>query len=231
MYYPASGKYTVTADQVRVIPIDEALPENAHVIGSFSISKNGGETGTACNESKAMQAAKVETSKAGGNAFKITRYLKPDAKFPCNKIAGVILEIKDSSDITNATIQEHAAKVALEYKKKAEQTQSADYTAYEEIMPTFPGGFQAMNRFISLHSAYPENAEKDCIAGTVHVSFIIRPNGSLADFNISKSLREDLDKEALRLCSLLPYFMPGFQNGKAVSVRFTVPVRFTAKCP
>jgi protein TonB len=48
----------------------------------------------------------------------------------------------------------------------------------------------------------------------------------LSDLRIVKSLHPLFDKEALRVLSLMPNWIPGKQNGESVKVKYTIPIAF-----
>ena len=89
-----------------------------------------------------------------------------------------------------------------------------------EQMPQFPGGQQALDAWLTSHQkAVGEE-------GRVIVSFIVEPDGSLNGLAIKKSFSEPLDNEALRLLRAMPKWEPGRHQGKAVRVRYVLPVTF-----
>ena len=58
------------------------------------------------------------------------------------------------------------------------------------------------------------------------MQFVVWKDGSVSEVNVVRSVDNDLDREAVRVCKTLPKFTPGRQNGKAVDVWYTVPVTF-----
>jgi len=96
-------------------------------------------------------------------------------------------------------------------------------------MPEFPGGMDAMLQFINDNMKYPTKAQTDGIQGRVAVQFIVDENGYIIEPNIVRSVEPSLDKEALRLIKMLPQWKPGTLKGKAVKVKYTVPVAFKLK--
>lgn len=98
-----------------------------------------------------------------------------------------------------------------------------------EQMPSFPGGNQAVFQYLSKHIKYPVVAEDKGIQGLVIVTFVVERDGSVTDVRVAKSVDASLDKEAVRVVSDMPRWIPGKKNGKAVRVRYTVPVTFRLK--
>ena len=97
-----------------------------------------------------------------------------------------------------------------------------------ETMPMFRGGNNGLKEYIRQNLRYPMNFE-DSIQGRVIVTFTINEDGSLSDAKITKSLHEQLDAEALRLVNEMPKWVPARRLGKAVKVKYTLPVTFTTE--
>lgn len=95
-----------------------------------------------------------------------------------------------------------------------------------EIMPQFPGGDAALLKWIAEHVSYPAVAAENGIEGLVSCSFVINTDGSISQVEILRSKDPLLDKEAVRVLKMMPNWKPGMQQGKAVRVKYTVPVRF-----
>ncbi len=95
-----------------------------------------------------------------------------------------------------------------------------------EEMPEYPGGDSALRSFISDNLIYPVNAAENGILGTVYVTFLINKDGSVSNATIARGVHPSLDSEALRVVNSLPKWKPGKQQGKPVSVSYTVPVNF-----
>jgi TonB family protein len=95
-----------------------------------------------------------------------------------------------------------------------------------ETMPEFPGGKNAFNEYLRNKIVYPPRAVTDKIEGRVVVKFIVRSTGEIGDVKVLRSIREDMDKECLRVMSVMPNWKPGMISGKPVAVSYSVPVRF-----
>lgn len=105
---------------------------------------------------------------------------------------------------------------------------STDDDVYEvvEKMPAFPGGMAELMKYLRSNVRYPVEAHKAGIQGRVVVSFVVNKDGTVKDAKIVRSVDKSIDAEALRAISAMPKWQPGYQDGKAVSVRYTVPVTF-----
>lgn len=93
-------------------------------------------------------------------------------------------------------------------------------------MPEFPGGQEAMMRFLSSKLNYPAKARENNIQGRVILQFVINKEGFLSDTEVLKSVNEDLENEAIRVVEMMPNWIPGKQDGVPVAVRFTLPIVF-----
>jgi len=93
-------------------------------------------------------------------------------------------------------------------------------------MPTFPGGNEALFKFIYKEIKYPEPAIENGVQGKVTLRFVVAADGSIKRVEILRGVDPLLDAEAIRVISSLPKWNPGKQNGDPVSVWFTVPVTF-----
>jgi len=93
-------------------------------------------------------------------------------------------------------------------------------------MPQFPGGNAAMLSFLNEKLSYPQAAKDFHIQGNVYVQFVVKADGSLSDTRVVRGLGYGCDQEALRIIKSMPKWQPGKQNGKNVSVIYTLPVKF-----
>ena len=78
---------------------------------------------------------------------------------------------------------------------------------------------------INKNFRYPEFAQKTGIQGRVFVQFIIDKDGSIVGIR-TRGPHPILEIEAKRIISILPKFIPGYVDGKAVRVPFSMPITF-----
>ncbi len=96
-----------------------------------------------------------------------------------------------------------------------------------ETMPEFPGGQAELFKYLSENIKYPVIAQENGIQGRVICQFTVNKDGSIVDIEVVRSAGDaSLDKEAVRVIESMPKWKPGKQRGKAVRVKFTVPVNF-----
>lgn len=96
----------------------------------------------------------------------------------------------------------------------------------EEVMPEFPGGPQALMDYLKANVIFPKIAEEEGIQGKVVVSYVIDVDGSVTDVQVVQSVHPALDKEAMRVVKNMPKWIPGKQDGKAVQVKYSLPINF-----
>ena len=96
-----------------------------------------------------------------------------------------------------------------------------------ESMPEFPGGQQALFKYLSENVKYPVIAQENGIQGRVICQFVVNKDGSIVDVEVVRSGGDaSLDKEAVRVIKTMPKWKPGKQRGKPVRVKYTLPVNF-----
>ncbi len=95
-----------------------------------------------------------------------------------------------------------------------------------EDMPEFPGGPQALMKYLGESIKYPLIAQENGIQGRVICQFVVNKDGSIVDVEVVRSVDPSLDKEAIRVVKAMPKWKPGQQRGKAVRVKYTLPVSF-----
>lgn len=93
--------------------------------------------------------------------------------------------------------------------------------------PVFPGGEEAMLKYLSRNIKYPKTTRKAKAQGLVIIIFDVDETGSLSEYTILKNLHPDADAEALRVIKNMPVWKPGLLEGEPVAVRYTLPIRFS----
>ena len=95
-----------------------------------------------------------------------------------------------------------------------------------ETMPEFPGGEAALFKYLSDNIKYPVIAQESGIQGRVICQFVVNRNGAIVDIEVVRGVDRSLDAEAVRVIASMPNWSPGKQRGKAVRVKYTLPVNF-----
>lgn len=93
-------------------------------------------------------------------------------------------------------------------------------------MPEFPGGEEALRKYLGGAIQYPTAASENGIQGKVYVSFVVSSEGKVKNAKIARGVDPLLNAEALRVVNALPVWIPGKHNGVPVNVSFTIPINF-----
>jgi len=110
-------------------------------------------------------------------------------------------------------------------KQYADYQEDKVYDMAEE-MPEFPGGLEEMNEYILKSIRNSELNLVENTQGRVMITFVVGKEGNISDANIIRGINEEVDREALRIVQGMPRWKPGKHEGKNVSVRFTLPIKF-----
>lgn len=131
-------------------------------------------------------------------------------------------DVKGNDD-AGGTVLKAVEKIAAPEPPKHEEEQNKIFEVVEQ-QPQFPGG--SVNGWLADHIKYPVVAAENGISGRVVVQFVVERDGSVSQVRVVRGVDPSLDKEAQRVISSMPKWIPGKQNGQAVRSRFTVPVTF-----
>jgi TonB family protein len=136
--------------------------------------------------------------------------------------------ISFSADYNHAEAEFYSGQLGYTVRPIAPKGTYDDSKIYDvaEEMPEFPGGMEALMKFLQQNLNYPTRAKANGIQGRVMVTFVVEKDGSISNQKVKKAIDEDLDREALRICASMPKWNPGRIKGKAVRVKYTVPITF-----
>ena len=143
-----------------------------------------------------------------------------------------VLQIADNdANVEETTIQSNEDKgeaVEIKYVPVVEEEEVEEQQIFQvvEEMPEFPGGMAECMKFLAKNIKYPTIAQENGVQGRVIVQFVVNKDGTIVDPVVVRSVDPYLDKEALRVIKAMPKWKPGKQRGKAVRVKYTVPVTF-----
>lgn len=120
--------------------------------------------------------------------------------------------------------------ILITTKQATQQAQATEDAAFIKVesMPTFQGGdLNGYRNWVQSQLQYPTEAKEKGIKGRVIFSFVVEKDGSVSNFDALQAPDKILVDEVERVFKLTPKWEPGKQNGKAVRVKFTVPIVFT----
>ena len=95
-----------------------------------------------------------------------------------------------------------------------------------EVDPEFPGGEEALYKYLAENIKYPVMAKNNKVEGRVYITFVIEKDGTVSEAKVLRSVNEELDAEALRVINAMPKWKPGTQRGVPVRVQYNIPITF-----
>jgi protein TonB len=100
---------------------------------------------------------------------------------------------------------------------------------FVEQQPEFPGGIDALMKYLHDAIRYPAIASEMGITGRVTLQFVVDKHGKISNIKVLRGIGGGCDEEAVRVVKAMPPWKPGRQNGKEVPVYFTLPILFQLK--
>ena len=96
-----------------------------------------------------------------------------------------------------------------------------------DTQPKFPGGIEAMYKFINDNMKYPAAARRAKVGGKVFLTFVVNADGSIQNIQVLKGMGFGTDEEAVRIMKQTPKWKPGAkENGEKVRVKYNLPISF-----
>ena len=142
-----------------------------------------------------------------------------DAKIGDKTQDGEVMEIPvEDPDALKATQPEMPVAVETEEKNQVFIT--------VEQNPEFAGGMNALLKFLQKNLRYPTPAVNANVMGKVYMQFVVGQDGNISKVDVLKGIGFGCDEEAQRVVKLMPKWSPGRQSGRAVAVKFTLPISF-----
>lgn len=111
----------------------------------------------------------------------------------------------------------------------SQDVNTEEVVSIAEVDPEFPGGIEALYKYMVDNVKYPEKAKADKIEGRVFVAFVIEKDGSVTNAKVVRGVSDEIDAEALRVVSAMPKWKPGTQQGNPVRVQYNLPIVFKLK--
>lgn len=123
----------------------------------------------------------------------------------------------------NNDIDSSALHISISLKS---ETQEKPVYQFVEQEPEYPGGEDALLKFISEKVRYPKKALREFIMGRVYVDFVVDSTGSIDQLQVVQGISPECDAEALRVMAQMKPWKPGKQNGKAVRTQYSIPIGY-----
>ena len=163
-------------------------------------------------------------------AIAVTAFARPEISEKVEEISAV--KVNDLAEIVQEKVLQDTVKASKVVKKADSKVAAAEKKEEEEIvifevveqMPEYPGGMDALSRYLERKVA--DSPMKGKAGGLVTIGFTVTEAGKVTNVQVLESDQPSLNKEAERIVSEMPDWIPGKQRGKPVPVRYSVPVRF-----
>lgn len=136
------------------------------------------------------------------------------------------IEIEDELMLEDVEADQDMEIEIVEFEEEEEATESEIFVIVED-MPSFKGGDLLVFRsWVMKRLQYPPIAQENGISGKVTLQFVIDEQGEVTNVTVVRGVDPSLDNEAKRVIESSPKWKPGRQRGKAVRVRYTLPINF-----
>lgn len=159
---------------------------------------------------------------------------EPEPEQPEPEVTTELEVVEDDADIKNelgiVNVDDNANKaqqeVVITDVGGEEIVEEDEIFVFVEEQPSYPGGEEALYKYLGESIQYPDVARDNGITGTVVIRFVVEKDGSISKAAIAREIGGGCGKEALRVVNAMPKWKPGKQSGKAVRTEFTLPVQF-----
>lgn len=206
--------------------------ENTAITYRYSVSNEGDILATSYTDNNGKEQTLIWINVAAITKRK-TFGVEPERNIPLPPPAKQIIEILEI--VESDTEIEESEIMSVEDQGEITEISSPDNKSTDgetihqvvEQQPEFPGGMQALMIYLRDNINYPCISRDNNSQGKSYISFVVNTDGSIQYVEVMKSSGDEhLDNEAIRVVSTMPKWKPGKQSGKAVRVRFTLPVVF-----
>ncbi len=137
-------------------------------------------------------------------------------------------EIENEVGIINADDNANRAQeeyIPVEVVEEVQEEEEEIWVSVEED-PEFPGGLEALAKFLAENIQYPQLAKENNITGKVYLTFVVEKNGTVGNVKILRDIGGGCGAEAVRVVKSMPKWKPGKQQGQAVRTQFNLPIGF-----
>lgn len=176
--------------------------------------------------SQAMEFSRCRVLNGPTTTYYSNGQIKSKLYFMLNKLQGEQTYYAEDGTLTNKALFENGQLVSGTVPEINIDKATSPNEVFE---PQFPGGKEAMERFLMSNVRYPVLAQENRISGKVILAFWVETDGSISDISIARSAGIELDKEAYRIAQLLPEFIPGTVDGVPVRLKVTIPINFNLR--
>jgi TonB family protein len=91
----------------------------------------------------------------------------------------------------------------------------------------FPGGRNALMKFLASEIHYPDDAIELGVQGKVFLQIMVEADGTISAVSIAKGVCRSIDQETIRVIRKMPKLNPVELEGKPVITLYNLPVSYT----
>jgi len=146
-------------------------------------------------------------------------------------VAGLALGLATTTAQAQTPVQSTPISDSITHREILEEGGIGDDFIFVHVdeEPEFPGGMEALQKFIEDNMQYPRIAAENNIYGKVYVTFVIDTDGTVLNPRLLRNIGGGCGAEAIRIVKMMPQWKPGMQKGKPVRVPYNLPVLFDRK--
>ena len=150
--------------------------------------------------------------------------------FALSLMASVVVNAQSKDNpvvvISSESVEhDYGDRVVIYHVQKEDSGNNGIFQVVEQL-PEFPGGMAELMKYLQKNLRYPQICKEQGVQGRVILQFVVNTDSTISNIEVVKSVNPHLDKEALRVVSSMPKWVPGRQYGKPVRSRFILPVTF-----
>ena len=216
------------------------------VNGLAYAAKNGGEYGYINRTGKFIAQAQFDLAFPFGDNYGVVKDMNPDTLVYGNgkMIEGLVTRegqligdecftsIDEKEDYYLAYKGDSVFHIFNDGRKELVKAPKDNGSANDSVffiveeMPEYPGGEEALRRYVGSNIRYPLSAQKNGIQQRVYVSFVVDTDGGVIDVVPAQPGSPILLQETIRLLESMPRWKPGSQRGKNVKVSYVIPLNY-----
>lgn len=218
--YYAEGNSTLMIHLADQLMLDDSeIPESGRTVVKTIVEKDGQLV--SCEVAKSCGFVNVDSA-----AMTAINHLPP---FVPAKNGEDVVRSYTYISVVYSLVRQIREQVAEARAKELESKSVSTDEIYDVVdqMPEFPGGQEALFRFLAENVRYPQAAQQNKVEGRTLCEFVVNKDGRISDVVIVQSSGDyRLDREAIRVIRSMPRWKGAIQRGKPVRVKYTLPVNF-----
>ena len=135
-----------------------------------------------------------------------------------NEIGIINMDLTDDIEMGEA--------VAATPEEEEEIKEDIVYVVVEQVAE-FPGGEEALYKYLKDNIVYPNIARQTGIEGKVYIRFVVEKDGSISNVKVMRDIGGGCGEEAMRVVKSMPKWKPAKQQTRTVRSEFNLPVNFS----